>query len=110
VVWLLQGVLFIGRVTLKSIKLNTNAPPRRFLLPGHNRSHCGDLGCFGERMSEFTEKQLQILWSHDVWTPDGKIDAIKFVKVMCALNETDEKDEMKNFLDWMGIKYSEPSK
>lgn len=41
----------------------------------------------------------------DIWTKKGKIDAIKFVKYMAEIKGTDEKEEMKEFLDWMGVKY-----
>ncbi len=42
---------------------------------------------------------------NDVWTEDGKIDVIKFSKLMSKLNGIDEKESMKQTLDWLGIKY-----
>lgn len=46
----------------------------------------------------------------DVWTEDGKIDVIKFSKLMASLNGTKEKDEVKNTLDFLGIKYMDLEK
>jgi hypothetical protein len=36
---------------------------------------------------------------------DGKIDVIRFSKYMAKLNGIDEKESMKQTLDFLGIKY-----
>ena len=42
---------------------------------------------------------------YEFWTDDGKIDDIKYVKIMAELNGTDELTEMKSLFDFLEIKY-----
>lgn len=45
----------------------------------------------------------------DAWTADGRIDAIKFSKIMSKLKGTSEKDEFKDLMDYLGVKYTDLS-
>lgn len=44
--------------------------------------------------------------TEDIWQA-GKIDLIKFITLMSELHQSDEKEEAKKILDWLGIKYSD---
>ena len=43
----------------------------------------------------------------NVFDESGKIDIVKFSKLMAQLNGTSEKEELMNTLDFLGIKYED---